>query len=437
MSETTDRDRETALAEQSVVGSILISPECLGDVLTRVRAEDFRSAQLRALFTAARDLYLAQKPADVVTITDRAGGGDLVRLGMECMEITPTAANVLTYCETVREQAALRRVRAAAYALLDAANTDDARDVLARANAALSDRPGWRSYTLTEIMADFLTRMAQPKPDYLPWGLGLLDTMLHTDAGSYVILAARPSTGKTALGLQLALNIAQEKRVGFYSYETKAARAGDRMAAATLDIGLPSIKERRLTASDMLAAANRMGENKLLQGRFELIEAGGMTVGDIRASALAKRLDVVMIDYIQLIRPSIRGERAAQMQQVSMDLLAMAQLTGVTVIALAQVKRRDGKSKEAATMEDLKESGQFEQDADTILLLYHENPEARSSDRWLKIEKNKDGYAGYRARLRFDGKKQRFTPVNSDGTPIKTKFEDIPEQYSMEDIPWN
>ena len=435
MTETREPD---PLAEQSIIGAILIDARCLGDVLTQVKPEDFSSAPLRELMLAARELYLANRPVDIVTVSDAAGGGDLRRVALECMETTPTAANVLTYCGIVKERAALARVRRAGRELMDLTDPDEARDVLARVQGELSDRPGVRTVSLAAAMADWLRRMGEPKPDYVRWGLGILDAMLHTGPGSYTIVAARPSTGKTALALQLALSIAQTKRVGFYSLETTPEILADRIAASTLDVTLPQIKERtRSGPGDLAAFVGQMASAEALLGDLELISASSMSVADIRANALAKRHEVVIIDYVQLVRPTVRGERAAQMQQVSMDLRAMAQMTGVVIIALAQLRRPDSKQKEqAATMNDLKESGQFEQDADAVLLMYHDAPDNRASDRWIKIEKNKEGYVGFRARFAFDGKKQRFTAVRGDGSAVTDdKFKDL-EDDGQEVLPF-
>ena len=288
------------------------------------------------------------------------------------------------------------------------------------------------------LMADFMRRMGQPAPDYVRWGLGLLDSMLHTGPGSFVIIAARPSTGKTALGLQLGLHIARRKRVGFYSLETVPDVAADRIAAATLGITLPEIKNRKADPSTLQALAAQMARSEALQGSFDFISASSMTAADIRTTALARRHEVIFIDYVQLIRPTVKGERTAQMQQVSMDLRAMAQMTGLIVVALAQLRRPDTQQKQkAATMADLKESGQFEQDADTVLVMYHDNPGDRGSDRWIKIEKNKEGYAGFRGRFRFDGKKQTFTPVDKDGRPAeeKPRFEELGDE--QEELPFS
>ena len=426
----------TPTAEEAVIGAMLIDPACVGDVLTQVRPSDFGSARLRALFEAAQALYLAQAPIDAVTMVERAGGGDLAQTAKQCMDLTPTAANVLHYCGIVRDQTAMRRLHEAAEALTAAKTLDEARDVIASAQSVLSDKPGMTVMSLAEMMADFMRRMGQPKPDYVKWGMGMLDQMLHTGRGSYVIIAARPSTGKTALGLQLGLNIARSKRVGFFSLETVPEVAGDRIAAQTLGVTLQEIKDRKIDPTGMTALASQMAQAELLRGTFDFISASSMTVADIRAAALAKRYDVVIIDYVQLIKPAGRGDRTELMQGVSMELRAMAQMTGIVVVALAQLRRPDTQQKtRAPTMADLKESGQFEQDADTILLMYLEDQSNRSSDRRIKIEKNKEGYAGFVSRFAFDGKKQRFSYVNADGSkpdPKKAKFTESEEIEQLE-----
>ena len=427
---------ETAYAaEVSVIGAMLIDDRCIPEVLQLVQPEHFQTPRLRAMFAAARSLYAEGLPVDAVTVSDRAGGGPMAQTAAECMDVTPTAANVAEYCRIVREQATLAQMKRTAEALAGARTVDEARDILAGAQGLLADRPGVRTVSLAGMMADFLRRMTEPKPDYLHWGLGILDDMLRTGPGSYVILAARPSTGKTAMAVQLALEICKRKRVGFYSLETVPEILADRIAAAQLGYALPTIKDRKVTPSDLQVMATRMGESEALRGSLDVVSAGSLTVADIRTMALARRHEVVMIDYVQLIRPVNRGERAEQMQSVSMELRAMAQTTGTTVVALAQLRRPDSQGKaKAPTMADLRESGQFEQDADTVLLMYLENAGARNSDRYVKIEKNKEGYAGFRARFSFDGAHQIFTPVDKDGKAIPKagKIEEVEDDEHLE-----
>lgn len=420
-------------AEQAVVGAMLIDGRCVGDVLAVVRAEDFVTPRYRRLFIAARDLFGQNVPLDAVTILD-AAGPELKDMVYQCMDHTPTAANVLHYCSILRENAALLGVRQMAQKLSEAEDLSEARDLMAAASNILTARLGVTVTSLAGMMASFMQRIGQPKPEYVHWGLGMLDGALYTGPGSYVLIGARPSTGKTALALQLGLNIAKTKRVGFFSLETSVEVAGDRLAAANLSISLPSIKNRKADPSVMAGLAYQLAHSDVFTRPFDFIAASSMSVAEIRSLALANRYDVIIIDYVQLIRPATRGDRTEQMQAVSMELRALTQLTGIVVVALAQLRRPDtqGKAK-APTMADLKESGQFEQDADAVLLMYHENPDDRSSDRWIKVEKNKEGYAGLRARFRFDGENQRFEYVDKDGKALKPKFEEIDD--GQEEIP--
>lgn len=428
-------------AEAAIVGAMLIDSDCVGDVLTRVKAEDFIDQRYRAIFEAARDLYNAGSPVDPVLVMDKAGGEAVKQTILDSMDATPTAANVRHYCEMLKDQAGLYRVREAGETLANAESMEAARDVLATLQAGLSDRPGVQVLTLAEMMRDFLRRVSEPVPNYLPFGLGALDAMLHIDRAAYVIIGARPSTGKTALGLQMGLSMANSRRVGFFSLETVPELAGDRIAAARLGVTLPEIQGRRVdkTGLQVLAAQmadrDRFGDNLT---NFEFISAAGMSVDDVRTLALSRRYDVVFIDYVQLLRSTSRGERAEQMQAVSMAIRAMCQATGIVVIALAQLRRPESKTKvAAATMADLKESGQFEQDANVILLMYHETPGDFLSPRIIKIDKNKDGYAGMAGRFRFDGRKQTFTYIENDrpGAAGKPQFKDLDENQIEMELP--
>lgn len=430
-----DALQKASLAEMSIIGAMLIDDSCVGDVLVHVKAEYFITPRMRAIFNAIQALYNAGSPVDPVLVIGRVGE-EMRETVLQCMDETPTAANVLRYCEVLREQSALYRLRDLAGALSEADSLDEARDVLAKCQGLLSDRPGMRFYTISEMMAGFYKRLAGPVPEYLEWGLPYLDRNLHMPAGKYIILGARPSAGKTALALQLALHIAKKKRVGFFSLETDEPTVSDRLGASNTSVTLPQIKtHKNITLTELQIVAKEIGALSALEGNFEMGDLTAPTVNEIRTAALARRFDVIFLDYVQLVRPSTRGERTEQMQQVSMELRAMAQLTGITVVALAQLRRPDTQQKaKAATMADLKESGQFEQDADAVMLLSLVDPKDRRGDRWLVIDKNKEGEAGSVARFRFDGKKQVFTYVQSDGRAMTAKLEEH-DEYIQEELP--
>ena len=411
-------------AERSILGSILISPEITGEVLTRIGFNDFVTPKYRHLFQAAAKLYNDGTPIDPVTVLDAAGHG-YDKIIQDCMDMTPTAANVFEYARILKEQSALYRLHGLGDALREAANMDAARELVEQAGAVLTDRPGVECLSMAELLTRFFARQTA-KPDYIKFGLPALDSTLYVERGSYVLIAARPSTGKTALALQLGCNIAKERRVGFFSFEAGEGVIGDRAVANLYGAKFTDIKRRTLDESARAALMQQVAKSDAVRLPFEFLDCPGMTVQEIRAWTLAHRYDVIIIDYIQLIRPSIRGDRAEQMQQVSMELRELAK-TGVTVIGLAQLRRADrGSESKSPTMSDLKESGQFEQDADVILLMYLKDPDNRASDRYLKVEKNKEGYAGIRCQLRFDGNRQRFDCRVDDKTEEPVKSEKKP-----------
>lgn len=423
------------MAEASILGAMLFEERCVGDVLAHIREEDFITPRMRAIFAAIRDLYATGSPVDPVLVIGRVGE-EMRETVLQCMDVTPTAANVLQYCDVLREQAALHRLKGMAAELADADGIEEARDVLAKCQALLSDRPGVRFVSISEMMAGFFQRLSGPAPEYLSWGIPTLDKYLRVRGGKYILIGARPSAGKTALALQLALHIAKKKRVGFFSLETDEETFSDRMGATHTSVALPMIQtHRHLTKTDLQVVAGELGALSALEGNFEFGDVTAPTVSEIRTAALARRFDVIFIDYVQLMRSTSRGERTEQMQQVSMELREMAKLTGITVVALTQLRRPDTqKKKTMATMDDIKESGQFEQDADAIVLLSLVDPKDRRGDRWLVIDKNKEGESGVSGRYEFNGGKQIFTQVATDGRkiPREGKFEELEDDGQME-----
>lgn len=423
----------TVDAEAAIIGAMLIDADCIGDVLLAIRPDDFLTPRHSAIFAAIRELFVAGRPVDPVTVVNRVGP-ECRETIYDCMTITPTAANVLTYCDTLREQTQLYRLKLASEAVTEAGSLETAQQLMTQALSDAGDRPGVTVESLGSLLGGFFQRMSAPEPPYLHWGLSMLDDALAVAGGKYVLLGARPSTGKTALALQLGLNIAEHSRVGFFSLETDGATAGDRIVAQNMDATLPSIQRRKLSPSDMMVLSKQAAKLSEKAREFDFITGSAMTVADIRSIALAKRYEVIIIDYVQLLQSSSsKLDRTQAMQAVSMELRAMAQLTGITVIALAQLRRPEpGAKPKAPTMADLKESGQFEQDADAVLLLYLEDAENRLSDRFLKIDKNKEGYAGTRCRLRFDGRKQRFTYVApDDGAAEEKPFKPVFDQTEI------
>lgn len=398
-------------AQVSVVGSLLLEPECAGAVFEKLGEADFSDPTARTLFGALRGLWLEQKPLDSVMLLSRVGE-EYMNAIADVMRRTPTAANVAEYVEIVRSDALLGRIRALSMRILECRTGDEAAAALREAEGLLADRQSAKVRRYAEMAQEFMDRMSDKRPaDYLDFGFPQLNEKVSISQGRFVVLAAESSVGKTALALQLALGIARKgKRVGFFSLETSAPDAMDRIVAQTADVPLPAIKRKRLGEDFERAIARELERSYELP--FELIEAAGSTAEDVRAVTLSRRYEVIFLDYVQLLRAE--GENPAQqVRAVSMALHTMAQQLRVTVIGLSQVTPppKDAKGRRPElSKENLRESHQLIHDAEAILIMDLADIRDYQSDRILKVDKNKDGPC-CRMLLHFDARKMRFEYV--------------------------
>ena len=396
-----------AQAQASLIGSLLLEPKLAGEIFRAVEPDDLSEPSLRTIFQAARELWLSQQPVDPVTLLDRVGDryGETIA---DAMRVTPSAANWEAYAKLVRNDARLRRIREAAMAVVSCENADEAAKALAVAQGLLADRESVKISSFLAMSNDFWDRMQDPNPEYLDLGFDALNKQVRISAGRFVLLAAESSVGKTALALQLALGIARGgKRVGFFSLETSAPDAMDRIVAQSAGVPLPVIKAHKLGPAFTKRIVDMMSRDGGIP--FDLIEAAGSTVDDVRAVTLQRRYDVIFVDYVQLLRAEGDGS-TQQVRQISMDLHRMSQQLGVTVVGLSQVTPptpdKNGVRKEISK-EHLRESHQLIHDAEVILIMDLSDRTNYNSDRILKIDKNKDGPCG-RIILRFSPKFMRF-----------------------------
>lgn len=416
-------------AEQGVLGSMLIDEETVGPMLMAVSEEDFQSPEHRNLFRAIKELYGQNRTCDPILVNEHLGGS-YGKLMAELMEVTPTAANAEAYARVLLEASRLWRLRRLGEQMAQAAGSEDCRELLDKANLLLCERGGVRRLDMRQGLKNFFVRHdPKNRREFLRWGLSRLDETLHVGEGDMVVIGGYASSGKTALALQLAFQIAQKRRIGFFSYETSVDKLHDRMVACQAQTSYQHIMSDKLSEQDF-AQVYGMSQH-LTAPDIDLLETSGMTVSGIGAYAMARHYDVIVVDYLQKI-PGAKGGRSLsdfeRVSQVSSDLQQLGRRTGKTVIALSQLSRPDGDGK-APTMSSLRQSGQIEQDADVVLLLYKEYPKDPRSRRCLDIAKNKDGLAGLCILLDFDGDRQCFRQVA--GQPIPERKPGPPAQQSI------
>lgn len=428
MSQTPSRYYE---AQVGVLGSMLIDgANTAGLVMQSLQPEDFTGPN-RTIFEVCRELFRAGRPVDPVPVSQKLGP-EYKQMLLDIMDLTPTAANVREYITLTAEQSKLAKLKDLGASLVGCVDAAEAQSLLAQANRIAGGRPSVRVVSMEQGLLDFYERQ-RTQAVHIPWGLPKVDGAMMSEFGDFIILGGEPSTGKTALSLQMAWTQAQTHRVGYFSLETKPEKIVDRAVSAAAGVDFGRIKRHKMDPEDWEACEAR--SSSMVGRKLDIIQAGGLSVLDIQAMTAAGRYEIIYIDYIQLVAPEDRRRSDfEQVTQISKDLHTLSQTTGVTVIALSQLTRPKvtGNKVAAPGMHSLRQSGQLEQDADGVLLMYLENPNDPSSRRRLQIAKNKEGEAGGGVWLVFDGAHQRFRESLAQAAkpipakPVQTAFYDIP-----------
>lgn len=411
-------------AENAVIGSLLIDESIAPQLLSSVSAGDFGNDENRKIFQAARLLLREGSPVDPITIRGKLGVEIEQRL-IQLMEVTPTSANWREYVAAMKDQAAMSRIRDIARELTAATTMEDCRSSVAALGELMATGSRVDAWTLREALQRFqAAQVAERKREYVSFGLSILDEGTYIEPGDVVVIGGEPSSGKTALALQLAYHMAQRWRVGFFSLETGNAKLTARLVAYAMGIDFNVIKRQDLDEQAWEDVAVRGDDFSRRQ--LTLVPASGMSAAQIQAESRARDFQVIFIDYVQLIEAEgdPRATQAQAVAGISRALHTFAQNSGTLVVELAQLSRPLQKQWREPDMHDLKESGQLEQDADAIFMIYKPRPGGdydESKTRVLKIAKQKEGRLG-KWLLNFDGAHQRFALMA--GPAIQQKFMD-------------
>ena len=406
-------------AEQAVIGSVLIDPACMNKVQMRVSSQDFYLPQHQAIFAIMESFARKNLPIDPLTVLDRLKADDIYdetggrNYLLQMAQIVPSTANVESYAGIVREKAIARSAIEITEDITSALYADgaDITSIGERAGELLQLLGGvnqQKVFRLSRLLAAFSERMNCPI-DFISTGFARLDQYVMLERGDYVIVGGRPSSGKTAFTIQMMLEMSKRHRVAYFSLETNPEKIVDRSIANRSGVELRSIKRHELDYEDKTAIAESMHD--YMDYDCHLVSAAGWTVEQVRACALQLRAEVIFVDYLGLI--SHGGKDLYQkVTGISIALHTLAQSTGITVIALSQLNRA-GRG-EGPELENMRDSGQIEQDADAVLLIAQ--PEAQGvpvqDRRSIRIAKNKEGASRIEIEFHFDGARQRFSALD-------------------------
>lgn len=392
-------------AEQSVLGAVIMAPErTLAHTCGELTPEDFGEPVCRHLFAALRQMWMDGIPVDVVTLLGQVGQEYKEQIATVC-QAAPTISNFRQYVTMVKEASQRRRAYETALELTGALTEEQpiqsCHTLAAKTCELLGQRGGEKVVSAKDGFLAFCVTKSKPKT-YLPTGFSELDRRLYIDRGDYLVIGGRPSAGKTAFTLQMALHMAQSHRVAYFSLETSAAKIYERLIANYTSTPFGEVKAHRIKDWPGVTRWNR----DFSALNLYVVEAAGWTVAQIRAKAAQLEAEVVFIDYLSLIK----GEGKSLYERVtnlSMELHTFAQQAKVTVVALSQLNRDD---RGEPGLTNLRESGQIEQDADGVILLFEPARAEPGVNRILSVAKNKDGRTG-EIPLCFDGSLQRFREV--------------------------
>ena len=390
-------------AEQCLLGSLMLDKDVIVKVVDFIKAEDFYKSLHQDIYQAMADLYTKSEPIDILSVSARLKernklediGGSTYLTSL--INTVPTAAHVSNYAKIVREKKILRDLISASEEIgLSAFDESEEVNILLDKAEKTVFGIGQRSLTqnfvpVKDVLADTFERLDElskyaGKLRGVSTGFLDLDKILGgLQKSDLIILAARPSMGKTSLALDIARNVAvlENKPVGLFSLEMSKDQLADRLLASLANINLWNLRNGKLTTDDYSRLQHAMGS--LSDSPLYIDDAGSVNILQIRAMARRlqanKGLSLIVIDYLQLMEPMNRF--ASPVQQVTENSRALKMLAkelNIPVLVLSQLSRAvEQRTPAIPKLSDLRESGAIEQDADVVLMIYREDKNTEAS----------------------------------------------------------
>ena len=424
-------------AEQALLGAIMLKPESLNEVIDLITPESFYGIKHRIIYKAMVALFEKNDPIDIVSLSsylkadkklDQAGGSSYLS---ELTNSVPTASNIKYYAELVSKKAALRKLIESADNILELGyNESETLDsTLDQAEKIIFGLTNFTKKTFTSIK-DTLTeawdrfdRLHKSKGGMrgVPTGFKDLDNMLSGLQNSdLIIIAARPSMGKTSLALDIIRHVACRENIAtaIFSLEMSTQQLVDRILAAESRVNSWNLRTGRISADD---------EFSRIRDALDSLSKAPIFINDepsnniTKMKAVARRLKsehnlgLIVVDYLQLMSPQRNSDSMVQMvTEISRSLKGLARELDVPVVALSQLSRaveqRGGKPR----LSDLRDSGSIEQDADVVMFIHREDKYDDNSERKniaeIMVEKHRNGPIG-KIDLYFDEKKVSFNTI--------------------------
>lgn len=450
---TPPHDIET---ERALLGATLLKPDVMHDLSVSIFPESFYAEKHRAIFEAIFQLFTKGDPIDIVSVANKLkSNGNLERVGgasyiSELIERVPAAGNAHYYGTVVQAKSILRNLIYAADDIAelgysDPENVDEVMDQAEKKVYQVTNAPTQNKFksignSLTEAWERFehLSENQDAKRG-VPTGFTSLDNLLSgLQKSDLIILAARPSMGKTTFALDMARNAALKfgAHVGIFSLEMSDQQLVDRMLAAEAGVDSWKLRTGRLS-NDQEYASVQEAMARLSEAQIHIDDEPGTNILKMRSSARRLKnehgLDLLIVDYLQLMSPTATKASDSMVQQIteiSRSLKILARELDVPVLALSQLSRaveqRGGKPR----LSDLRDSGSIEQDADVVMFIHREDKMNKDKEAErpniaeILVEKHRNGPVGS-AELYFDDKHVRFLNLDTHHSASMANSDDF------------
>ncbi len=441
-------------AEQSVLGSILIDPECFSTLPTLVSSQDFYLEEHRLIYAAMQSLFLSSKSIDIVTLIDA-----LVKVSAEeerknpklidkeeitkyirlIAETVPSAANVKEYARIVHDKAKLRSLIEECAVITDNAyaGTDDASTIIGDAEqrifALAQDNTQKAFADIKDVLVETLKQIQQVQTEGIaamtvPTGFSGVDRVLvGMGKSDLVLIGARPAMGKTSFALNIATEAAKNfardgsnKAVCIFSLEMSSEQLVQRILASEAMVDSHALRSGELTQEDWSKIAQ--ASSILSEYNIKIDDSTGVTITNMKAKLRRERnIGMIVIDYLQLMQSDRRiDNKVNEVADISRNLKIMAKEFNVPVICLSQLSRGpEGRSDKKPVLSDLRDSGAIEQDADIVMFLFREqyyDKEKNQNTATVSIAKNRHGGTGD-VEVGWIGKFTKFTTLSDREEP--------------------
>ena len=428
-------------AEQAVLGSLMLDNQRWDVVAEMITDRDFYSRHHQLIFSEMHTLVSRGTPIDLITLSESLESKDLlIDVGgfaylAELSKNTPSATNVVAYTDIIRQQAILRELISASNEIADNCYSTEGRDsteILDLAESKIFQiaesrtKQGEGPKNITDVLEATVAKIEElfqrPHDGVTGVSTGFLDLDKKTaglQRSDLIIIAARPSMGKTTFAMNLCENAAmmQEKPVLIFSLEMPSEQIMMRMLASLSRVDQTRIRTGQLQDDDWARISSTMG--LLLEKKNIYIDdSSGLTPMELRSRARRiyrehKGLSMIMVDYLQLMRvPNISENRTLEIAEISRSLKALAKELQIPVVALSQLNRSlEQRADKRPVNSDLRESGSIEQDADVIMFIYRDEVYNEASEHKgiaeIILGKQRNGPIG-KVRLKFQGQFSRF-----------------------------